>query len=120
MSEFVVTGGRDFKRERFVFTILNLFPISKLYVGDAKGLDATSREWGFDKGIVVYDFKAEWDQHGKAAGPIRNRQMLEKAKHDSEGRAILIAFPGGRGTENCVRTAKDLGFIIIRVEGFME
>jgi len=45
--------------------------------------------------------------HGRAAGPIRNRQMLEEFRP-----AIVLAFPGGAGTANCVKTARELGILV--------
>ena len=39
---------------------------------------------------------------GKAAGPERNRRMLDTFKPDG-----VIAFPGGRGTADCCRAADE-------------
>ena len=52
-------------------------------------------------GVVVEEFKADWDKFGRAAGPIRNAQMLREGKPD-----LVVAFPGGRGTANMVAQAK--------------
>lgn len=48
-------------------------------------------------------FVADWTTHKKAAGPIRNREMLTKFKPH-----VLIAFDGGKGTMNCIKEAKSL------------
>lgn len=111
--KIVVTGGRDkkdFKNVKLVHDVLDPFRflIDKVFVGDADGVDKTTRKMFLD--AIVYH--ANWDLHGNAAGPIRNREMLEAAGKD----AIVIAFPGGRGTENCVKQAKELGMIVLRVE----
>jgi hypothetical protein len=49
-------------------------------------------------------FKADWDKHGKAAGPIRNQQMAQEA----DG---LIAFWDGksRGTKDMIQKALNYG-----------
>jgi hypothetical protein len=52
-------------------------------------------------------FDADWTKHGKAAGPIRNQEMIDEAD-------ALAAFPGGRGTADCVRRAKAKGIPIFR------
>ena len=53
-------------------------------------------------GLKLKVFPADWNKHGRAAGPIRNRDMAEYAD-------CLVAFEGGRGTQNMIKTAKELG-----------
>ena len=54
---------------------------------------------------------ADWNTHGKAAGPIRNQEMVDL------GADICLAFPLGesRGTRDCMRRARKAG---IRVRDF--
>jgi hypothetical protein len=57
---------------------------------------------------------AQWQLHGRAAGPIRNRELLEQAiaravAHSSPGcltSVLVVAFPGGAGTASLVREAR--------------
>jgi hypothetical protein len=57
---------------------------------------------------------AEWRRHGRAAGPIRNRELLEQAiaravAHTSPGSiasVLVVAFPGGAGTASLVQQAR--------------
>ena len=53
----------------------------------------------------VREFKADWKTHGKAAGPIRNRKMLD------EGPELVIAFQIGksRGTQDTIDEARRRG-----------
>ena len=48
---------------------------------------------------------ADWSTHGRAAGPIRNQQMVDR------GADICLAFPTSSsiGTWDCVRRAKAAG-----------
>lgn len=108
----VVTGGRDYHLRDVVHSVLNSLDISTLYVGDAKGADYHAREWASLINLPIKIFKADWDQHGHVAGPIRNSEMLDAAGPG----AIVIAFPGGRGTRNCVNQAHDRGMIVLKVE----
>lgn len=52
---------------------------------------------------TVEPWPADWDRHGRPAGPTRNRAMLDA------GTDIVLAFraPGrlSRGTDDCVRAA---------------
>jgi hypothetical protein len=74
--------------------------------GRARGLDLIASiiadSWDWD----VEAFPADWDKHGKAAGPIRNSAMLEHGKPD-----ICLAFPlpGSKGTWDMVRKANAAG-----------
>jgi hypothetical protein len=57
---------------------------------------------------------AEWGRHGRAAGPIRNRELLEQAiaravAHTSPcsiASVLVVAFPGGAGTASLVQQAR--------------
>lgn len=67
--------------------------------------DALAVEWGWQ----VERFPADWDQHGRAAGPLRNQQMVEEGRPD-----FVAAFPavddGMRGgTGNLVDYATRAG-----------
>lgn len=64
-----------------------------LITGNAKGADQQAELWAEKNGVRNEIYPANWKLHGKAAGPIRNRQMLEEGKPD-----WVIAFPGGNGT----------------------
>jgi hypothetical protein len=40
--------------------------------------------------------------------------MFEAAKR--EGAFLLVVFPGGRGTTNCIAQARELGYLVLRAE----
>lgn len=75
--------------------------------GTCRGVDQTgamiARRFGWD----VEAYPALWKVHGRAAGPIRNQQMLDT------GIDVLLAFPmeGGRGTQDMIRRAKKAGIL---------
>jgi len=103
-----VTGGRDLKNWQQICDELDV-QISygdQMIVGDCPtGLDLIASVWFYAKyGMVPGVFKADWDKHGKAAGPMRNRDMMTDGEPD-----LLVAFPGGRGTASAVREAKKAG-----------
>ena len=60
--------------------------------------DHAGERWAFMKGIRVRPFPADWDKFGKAAGPIRNKEMALVAtagigfwKNESRGTANMCA-----------------------------
>jgi len=61
--------------------------------GDCRGVDHAARDWAMDRGIPTRAYPADWDKHGKKAGPIRNREMAEFCDT-----AILFRVGKSRGT----------------------
>jgi hypothetical protein len=90
---------------------------SKLVHGGAPGADAMADVWGKRKAIEVVAMPADWAGKGNAAGPLRNEDMLERHKPKR-----VIAFPGGKGTADMVRRAKNrwgkIEVIEIKSEGY--
>lgn len=107
-----VTGGRDYADRDAVHAALRLLNRDDVLVhGAASGADSMCAEvWGDFLGRDVEPHPADWTRHGKAAGPIRNQEMVDS------GLDLLIAFPGGRGTADMVRRAEAAGIPVRRVE----
>ena len=78
--------------------------IEAIIQGGARGVDEDARSWAQYHFIPVETYAADWRAHGRAAGPIRNRVMLAESRPDA-----VLAFPGGRGTADCVSRARVLG-----------
>jgi hypothetical protein len=109
---FAVTGGRDFQGVAMVNQVLDALkarqPDLHLVHGAAKGLDTLARKWAERNGVPHTPFPADWDQYGKAAGHIRNGQMLTEGKP-----TLVIAFPGNKGTANMVDQARRAGVRVL-------
>lgn len=108
------TGGRNFDDPGLVRLVISrladLFALAEprqlvWHVGDCPtGLDESVRNLLPDAKV----WKADWDCWGKAAGPIRNGRMVR-------GIDMLVAFPGGNGTADCVRQAEAVGVRVLFV-----
>lgn len=113
----VFTGGRDFKDERLFRSVRALVGLEpQVFVGDCPtGLDSMVRSY-YPRARV---FKARWDEYGRAAGPLRNREMLFAAK-EAAARAreslFLLSFPGGKGTLGCTAEALCQGIPVLAVK----
>ncbi len=81
-----------------------------LISGMARGVDTIAANWAYKNGMNVEEYPADWDTFGKAAGFMRNKQMLEEGKPD-----LVIAFPGGKGTAMMVKLARDAGVEVVEV-----
>ncbi|WP_068458962.1 DUF2493 domain-containing protein [Hyphomicrobium sulfonivorans] len=103
----LVCGGRDFSDAAAVSRELDALALSgplTLIEGGAFGADRLARLWALRKGLEVVTFPANWKLHGKAAGPLRNQEMLDAGRPD-----LVVAFVGGRGTADMVRRARAAG-----------
>lgn len=92
---WLVSGGRKFASPVFVHNNLDRVAEQRGYpslvvVGGAPGVDTTAQHWAELNNIPVAVHKANWDAHGRAAGPIRNMEMIES--HDVD---LGLFFPSG-------------------------
>ena len=88
-------------------------PVLALLHGAARGADQAIAAAADQLGWPVIACPALWQQHGRAAGPIRNRQMLHHAiallAAAPAGAALqVVAFPGGAGTASLVQHTRAL------------
>lgn len=104
----LVCGDRHWADKDKIREVLSSVPnLEAVIEGEAKGADTLAREVAEELGVPVLPFPANWVRYGRAAGPIRNRQMLG-GKPD-----LVIAFHNNigesRGTKNMLGLAKDAG-----------
>lgn len=109
----VVTGGRDYCETQYIWQTLDWFhenwPITTLIHGAAKGVDRRCAMWAQKNNIPEQPFPADWESEGKAAGPLRNQRMIDRGFPDH-----LLAFPGGRGTQDMIRRCEAAGIFVTR------
>lgn len=108
----LICGGRTYRNYRHVAMTLDGIDaetrIDKVVTGGAGGADGLGFRWAMERGRNSDTYPAQWDKHGKAAGPIRNQQMLDEGKPD-----LVVAFPGGRGTLDMTGRAKKTGVRVV-------
>jgi hypothetical protein len=123
---WIVCGSRVFNNATMMHSTLNS-AVAKhgapkvIFHGAAKGADLLAGEWAVqtftaDGETKIVPVPADWDQHGRGAGPIRNRKMAELAK-EVGGRVVCFAFPvvteENRGTFDMVTVAFKSGFNVV-------
>jgi hypothetical protein len=100
----IVCGGRDCDDGEAIYHALaELSGRPTIVHGAARGADRLAGRVARGLCLDVEAYPADWQRHGKGAGPIRNQQMLDA------GADLVIAFPGGRGTADMVRRARAAG-----------
>ena len=112
-----VCGGRDYEDKEKVYRVLdklynNVAPWIEFVIihGDAKGADSLAKEWAEERNVQQIPFPANWKKYDNAAGPIRNKEMLD------HGFDLLVAFPGGNGTENMKKITREKGIYVMEIK----
>lgn len=107
----IVCGGRDYRDHTVIKGVIDALPEGAIVIhGGAPGADKLAAKAAWERGLDVREYPAEWLKLGRSAGPIRNQQMLEVESPD-----LVIAFPGGRGTDDMVGRALKAGVKVKRV-----
>jgi hypothetical protein len=117
MKCVLVTGGRDYSNSERVFAELDRVKPDLLIEGGATGADALARKWAEDRGVHYVAVPALWNSYGNAAGPRRNIVMVSllAALASSGCDCLVVAFPGGRGTRNCVAAANERKLHVMKI-----
>lgn len=114
----IIAGCRDFQdygflKEKCEHYLQNKLRSDNVIIvsGHASGADSLGERFAREHGLQVELHLADWERHGRAAGPIRNREMADRAD-------ALIAFWNGqsRGTKSMIDQAreKELKIAIIK------
>ena len=121
MNEFrvLVCGGRDYdNRERVRRTLdaaleaaRSAGKVAVIIHGNARGADLLADQYARERSLKVIPFPADWNLHGRRAGPIRNIKMLTESQPH-----VIIAFKGGNGTAHMVRIGKEAGVPVYEVK----
>lgn len=108
----LICGGRNYwdisAAEAFLTEWSGDLSITCVITGGARGADTIGHNWAIDKGFKTEIYIADWVAHQRKAGPLRNIQMLNEGKPD-----VVIAFPGGKGTEHMKAIARKAGVPVI-------
>ena len=75
--------------------------ITEIVSGGAKGADALAERYAAERGIPVTVIRPDWEKFGRAAGVLRNRDIVTAAD-------CVVAFWDGssRGTKSTIDLAK--------------
>lgn len=99
----IVAGTRNFFDVDLIHNTLKKFNITELVCGMCRGVDKIAYDYCKSKNIAIDMYPAKWEEYGKAAGPIRNKEMSDVAD-------CLIAFWDGKskGTLNMINRMRKL------------
>lgn len=106
----LICGGRGLTdRSEIIHLINDLGPDDIVITGAASGADTVAADLASSMGLATFTFPADWERHGKAAGPLRNQRMLDEGRPD-----VVYAFPtaSSRGTWDMVERARKAGLTV--------
>lgn len=113
----IVCGSRYWTDKDGIKDALVAYAPTEVVVGGARGVDALVKEAAGELGIEAIEIKAKWKEYGRAAGPIRNKAMLEL-----EPEAVLAFHDNlrkSKGTKNMVKLAKEKGLPVYLYSHYM-
>lgn len=105
----IITGSRTITDYSDVHNAMEFskFIPTEIVSGGAYGVDSLGEKWAVAQNTKVTKFNADWDQYGKDAGPIRNKQIADYAD------ALVAIWDGeSRGTLNMINEAHKNGLKI--------
>lgn len=118
MFTLIVSGSRHWDDRETLFHALDEVKKShetlRVVQGGCDGVDFLTAHWCLENEVPCVTCKADWKTHGRSAGPIRNRRMLEDFKPD-----LVYCFPqaNSRGTRNMISLARTKGLPLLIKEG---
>jgi len=115
MTKVLICGDRNWNDYNFIRDTLikyrddhTIDSIDFVIEGEAEGADKLGRQAAEWLGIIVLKYPADWTKYGRAAGPIRNKEMLVDGRPD-EVWAFHDHISKSKGTMNMIRLARAKG-----------
>lgn len=98
-----VIGSRTFEDYNRLKRILDLYPVTTIVSGGAKGADSLGERYADEKGINKEIYVPQWDLFGKKAGFLRNTTIIENCD-------MVVAFwdKKSKGTKDSLDKAHSL------------
>jgi hypothetical protein len=123
----IIAGGRDLKiTARQIHLLVDAlvkhisgkreYPLIHLITGGCPtGVDAAAAELS-DQFFKHTEMKADWDTHGKPAGPIRNSAMAKFAAEGEERGVLLLIWDGkSSGSADMLKKAQSKNLHVVQV-----
>lgn len=113
MMRLLVCGSRWWIDKEFIRRVLKGYETEYgpllIIEGGAKGADTIAREIATEEAWVVLEYQAQWNKYGRAAGPIRNQQMIDEGQPEE---VVAFHMEGSRGTQDMIDRARKAGLLV--------
>jgi hypothetical protein len=100
-----IVGSRDFSDlelvRKYVANLAYHDDRAIIVTGGARGVDTAAQATALEYSLTVQVIKPDWERYGKAAGPIRNEQIVKVSDE-------VVAFWDGksRGTKSTIELTR--------------
>ena len=107
----LIAGGRDFSNYNLLARRCAAYIAENCGVqepiilsGCASGADSLGEQFAMEYSLECRYFPAQWEKYGRAAGPMRNRQMAQVANG-----AVVFWDGRSRGTRSMIGYLRQMG-----------
>lgn len=110
--KLIIAGSRDlFIKTDLIHKLIieHKLEVTEVVSGAATGVDKCGESYANKYGISIKQFPANWNLHGKAAGPTRNRLM---AKYADSAMVIMRKGKPTPGSSNMIDEMKKLNKLV--------
>lgn len=103
--KLAIVGSRNFTDYnmmcKFIESKFDISDIDAIVSGGAKGADKLAERFAANHNLLLLVKEADWKHYGRAAGPMRNKQIIGEAD-------AVVAFPShsSKGTLNSMNLAR--------------
>ena len=114
VSRIIICGGRHFDNydmlSNVMDDVMSEFDLSfdqiEIVSGHCSGADKLGEAFAKNHNICCKIFPADWSSYGRAAGPIRNSEMISYASESDIPIVVAFVSPKSKGTVDTVNKAK--------------
>jgi hypothetical protein len=114
----LICGDRNWSFHEPIHSFIDLLNTNTTVIeGGARGADTIAGDYARSKKMKVTTVHANWNEYKRAAGPIRNREMLQ------ENPDLVVGFHddifSSKGTKDMISITRTRGFpyMVINSEG---
>lgn len=123
-ARVIICGGRHFKDYECLESVMSevmskIAPwrdVIEIVSGHCEGADQLGELYAKKHGLPCKVFPAQWKKHGRAAGPIRNSEMVKYASEAEMSVVIAFRSPRTKGTNDTVKKATKQGFKVFVID----
>ena len=123
LLHILICGGRHFDNYKLLESIVINYLIQheikdkniEIISGHCPGADLLGEKYSKEHNTALKIFPAQWKRYGKAAGPLRNKEMIEYLSSFDNKLVIAFIGPNSKGTRNTIALARKLKIDVIEV-----
>ncbi len=117
---YLVCGTRNYVGFQMMRRVLSRLRKDDVVIeGEARGADMMARNLARELGLECLAFPANWDKFGKAAGVLRNQEMLKQGRPDCVYAFYMneADYNNSRGTRDMVKRSISAGVRVVEFIG---